>query len=600
MSDEGYARLPGIEQVSRVAHSAINRLQEEAVQLSHTPAGRVIATILEDDDAEERVEHFRYQQDLERKLTVTLVIGLGFTVMGVPFGISLTLGILLICGGNVTLLYGWAVVSFFSTMVVLSLSEIILKYPSAGGVYHMSAILLSDRHSRASLWFTGWLLLIGNWTYAVLIMFAGSQFILSVLGMHNFDLAGNVFLTLLVYFIILALSGFIIYKFSRHLERINKACIYWTIYTVLAIDFMLMFYLRSHNSPKEILTAFDNSRSGWPDAMAFIVGLQAGSFTMSGYGMIFSLSDEVKNPEKNMPKGAVSAILMATVVGFIFIIPILTVLPSMDQLLDKNPNIMPIDLVFHIATESYIILTLLAILLVGTVIFQLIGALTTASRTVYALARDGALPYKEKFVTVDSVEEYKMPKNALFLLMVVTAIVLLLSLVLTLAFSAFLGALVMSLALANGIPIFISMLHGRKKVKGLGFRLRYFGWIVNFLAVLWVFALVGILCLPVVIRGLNAVNMNWASLVVAAFVAVALVGWLAYGKKGFVGPELDTDYINELEQYELADELNSVEVDLASNFDDDATMFNNDELDLGGTEGEVDDPLAKRQVIFTA
>ena len=321
---------------------------------------------------------------------------------------------------------------------------------------------------------------------------------------------------------------------------------------------------------------------------------------MSGYGMIFSLSDEVKNPEKNMPKGAVSAILMATVVGFIFIIPILTVLPSMDQLLDKNPNIMPIDLVFHIATESYIILTLLAILLVWTVIFQLIGALTTASRTVYALARDGALPYKEKFVTVDSVEEYKMPKNALFLLMVVTAIVLLLSLVLTLAFSAFLGALVMSLALANGIPIFISMLHGRKKVKGLGFRLRYFGWIVNFLAVLWVFALVGILCLPVVIRGLNAVNMNWASLVVAAFVAVALVGWLAYGKKGFVGPELDTDYINELEQYELADELNSVEVDLASNFDDDATMFNNDELDLGGTEGDVDDPLAKRQVIFTA
>ncbi|CAN3376767.1 hypothetical protein DIURU_001548 [Diutina rugosa] len=600
MSDEGYARLPGIEQVSRVAHSAINRLQEEAVQLSHTPAGRVIATILEDDDAEERVEHFRYQQDLERKLTVTSVIGLGFTVMGVPFGISSTLGISLICGGNVTLLYGWAVVSFFSTMVVLSLSEIISKYPSAGGVYHMSAILSSDRHSRASSWFTGWLLLIGNWTYAVSIMFAGSQFILSVLGMHNFDLAGNVFLTLLVYFIILALSGFIIYKFSRHLERINKACIYWTIYTVLAIDFMLMFYSRSHNSPKEILTAFDNSRSGWPDAMAFIVGLQAGSFTMSGYGMIFSLSDEVKNPEKNMPKGAVSAILMATVVGFIFIIPILTVLPSMDQLLDKNPNIMPIDLVFHIATESYIISTLLAILLVGTVIFQSIGALTTASRTVYALARDGALPYKEKFVTVDSVEEYKMPKNALFLSMVVTAIVSLLSLVSTSAFSAFLGASVMSLALANGIPIFISMLHGRKKVKGSGFRLRYFGWIVNFLAVLWVFASVGILCLPVVIRGLNAVNMNWASLVVAAFVAVASVGWLAYGKKGFVGPELDTDYINELEQYELADESNSVEVDLASNFDDDATMFNNDELDLGGTEGEVDDPLAKRQVIFTA
>ena len=33
-------------------------------------------------DTIEQVEHFKYKQDLERKLTVTSVIGLGFSLMG--------------------------------------------------------------------------------------------------------------------------------------------------------------------------------------------------------------------------------------------------------------------------------------------------------------------------------------------------------------------------------------------------------------------------------------------------------------------------------------------------------------------------------------
>ena len=71
--------------------------------------------------------------------------------------------------------------------------------------------------------------------------------------------------------------------------------------------------------------------------------------------MLFSITDEVRKPEKNVPKGAVSAVFMATVTGIIFIIPILTILPELEVLLDETPNIMPIDLIFKLSTESYII-----------------------------------------------------------------------------------------------------------------------------------------------------------------------------------------------------------------------------------------------------
>ncbi|RLV87750.1 Polyamine transporter TPO5 [Meyerozyma sp. JA9] len=504
-------------------------------------SGRILHNILGDDEIEQ-VEHFKYEQNLQRKLTVTSVIGLGFSLMGVPFGLSSTLWISLMDGGNVTLLYGWIIVVFFSLCVVLSLSEIISKYPTSGGVYHFSAILANEKHSLRSSWFTGWLLLIGTMTYAVSIMFSGAQFILSILGLRDAYYKENVLYVLLVYMGLLLVCGFINRQFSGQLERINKLCILWSIYTVLAIDFLLIFYAKRTNSIKEILTNFDNSRSGWPDPVAFMVGLQSSSFTLTGYGMLFSMTDEVKNPERNMPKGAISATFLAGVMGIIFIIPILTILPELTLLLDKTPEVMPVDLVFKIATESYIISFLLALLLVGTSFFQAIGSLTTASRATYAFARDGGLPFKNLWVEVDAIEESIVPKNALYLSMVVCAVLSLLALVSASAFNAFLGASVICLALANGVPILLSMLNGRTSIKGGAFRLSVFGWVINGLSIFWIAFSTVILCMPPAIKHLTWFSMNYASVVIVAFMALASIGYVTWGSKSFTGPSVDTDY----------------------------------------------------------
>ncbi|OBA21378.1 hypothetical protein METBIDRAFT_78357 [Metschnikowia bicuspidata var. bicuspidata NRRL YB-4993] len=496
-----------------------------------------------DDDEVEHVEHFRYKQDLQRKLTVTSVVGLGFTLMGVPFGLSSTLWISLVDGGSVTILYGWLVVGFFSLCVVLSLSEIIAKFPTAGGVYHFSAILSHEKYSLISSWFTGWFLLIGNWTYAVSILFSGSQFILSIFGLKDVYYKQDMLFVLGVYFIMLTLVGFINYKFSRHLERINKLCIFWSIGTVIVIGILLLIFAKKTNSASHILTHFDNSRSGWPDPLAFMVGMQSSCFTLTGYGMLFSMTDEVKRPEKNMPKGAVSAVSMAVLQGLFFIVPVLIILPSLTVLLDSNPEIMPIDLVFKTATQSYVVSFLLIVLLIGTVMFQAIGALTTASRSTYVFARDGGLPFKEIWTQVDSVEEYTLPKNALFLSMAVIAVFSFLALISPSAFNAFMGASVVSLALANGIPILCLMLNKRKKIKGSAFRLKYFGWIINALSVAWVFLSFFILCLPPVIKDISWRNMNYASVVLVILAIIALIGYKTWGANVFTGPLLDTDYL---------------------------------------------------------
>lgn len=518
--------------------SGINRIRDSApaTYLNH---------ILHDteDDEIEHVEHFKYKQDLDRKLTVLSIIGLGFTLMGVPFGLLTTLWISLVDGGNVTMLYGWLIVGFFSICVVLSLCEIIAKYPTAGGVYHFSAILSNEKYSMVSSWFTGWFLLMGNWIYAVSIMFSGSQFILSIFGLKDVYYKEDMLFVLGVYFILLTFVGFINFKFSRYLEKINKVCIYWSIGSVIVIGILLIIFAKRTNLIGHIFTDFDNSRSGWPDPLAFMVGLQSSSFTLTGYGMLFSMTDEVKNPERNMPKGALSAVLMTVFQGLFFILPILVILPELSILLDENPEIMPIDIVFKTATQSYIVSFLLVLLLIGTVIFSAIGALTTASRSTYVFARDGGLPFKEIWTAVDSVEESVLPKNALFLSMGVCGAVSLLALISESAFNAFMGASVISLALANGIPIFSLMLNKRRKIKGSAFRLRHFGWIINGISVFWVFISFFVLCLPPVIKDLTWRSMNYAVAVFLFFALVAAVGYKTWGANVFTGPPIDTDYL---------------------------------------------------------
>lgn len=419
-----------------------------------------------DDNEVEQIEHFKYKQVLERKLSVRSIIGLSFSIMGVPFGMSSTLWITLVDGGNVTMLYGWLIVTFFSLCVILSLSEIISKYPTSGGVYHFSALLSAPKYSLISSWFTGWFLLIGSWTYIVSIMFSGSQFILSIWGLRNIDLyKEDVIFVLIIFYGILAFSGFVNYKFPLYLDAINKACIFWSLGTILLIDLLLIIFAKRTNSIKEILTNFDNSRSGWPDPLAFIVGLAGSAYTMNGYGMILSMTDEVKNPERNMPKGMISSILITSFNGLIFILPILTILPKMTLLLDETPEVMPIDLIFKFSFESYIISFLLVLLLVGTVLFQSIGSITTASRATYAFARDGGLPYKEMWTRIDSVEKDTVPKNAIFLSMGIAAILPSIAVISESAFNSFMGSCVMTLTLSNGLPILCLLLNKRKKLK---------------------------------------------------------------------------------------------------------------------------------------
>lgn len=47
---------------------------------------------------------------------------------------------------------------------------------------------------------------------------------------------------------------------------------------------------------------FDASYSGWPSAWAWFVGLLQGAYVLTGYGMVAALCEEVKEPQRSVPR----------------------------------------------------------------------------------------------------------------------------------------------------------------------------------------------------------------------------------------------------------------------------------------------------------
>jgi amino acid transporter len=204
-----------------------------------------------------------YQSELPRNLSMLSVLGMSFAIMAVPFGLSTTLYITLTDGQSVTILYGWILVSLISLCIAASLAEICAVYPTAGGVYYWSAMLSTREWAPIASWVTGWLTLVGNWTVTLSINFSGGQLILSAITLWNEDFVPNQWQTVLAFWAVMLICMSVNIFGAKHLDLINKVCIYWTASSVIIILITVLSMADQKRDAKFVFTHYDASKSGW-------------------------------------------------------------------------------------------------------------------------------------------------------------------------------------------------------------------------------------------------------------------------------------------------------------------------------------------------
>jgi amino acid transporter len=195
--------------------------------------------------------------------------------------------------------------------------------------------------------------------------------------------------------------------------------------------------------------------------------------------MIRSMCEEVQQPSIQVPKAMVATIVINTIAGLLFLIPLVVVIPDLADLI-ALPSGQPVPTILKSAVgSSGGAFGLLVPLLVLAIICG-VGCTTAASRCTWAFARDGAIPGAKWWKHVD--RRLNIPLNAMMLSMAVQIVLGVIYFGSVAAFNAFSGVGVIFLTVSYACPIAVSLLGGRTHIKNGQFNLGVVGLVCNVIA----------------------------------------------------------------------------------------------------------------------
>jgi amino acid transporter len=468
-----------------------------------------------DDDAR-ALGRLGYAQDLLRRMGGFSSFAVSFSIISVLTGCITAYSDAIGAGGPATLGIGWPLVSGGTMLVALAMAELASAFPTAGALYHWSALL----GGPGAGWLTAAINITGQLAIVAAIDFGCAKELAPTLGLHRQPAE----LALLA--IILTSHAFVNAFSVRLVALLNDFSATVHIIGVVVIVTLLLAFGRVQ--PVSFLA--DTSFTMRPDGdhfFGFLGGLVLSMFTFTGYDASAHLAEETHDPARRTAWGIVSSVAVSAVAGYLILVAITLGIRDLHAVAadEHAPLVVMRDAFGNTGGLLVMGLALAAMWFCG------LSSVTSASRTVYAFARDGGLPASRAIGRVSTKTRTPVVAIAIvtvgpFLLVVGTAPFA------TSLFDAMAKMATMALYVSYAIPILLGALarqRGRWKTPG-PFHLRGFGIPIAWMAVVWSGFVLVVCSLPP-----NQVPAGMLGAVVVVLVAI----YAMFLRGRFVGPKVD-------------------------------------------------------------
>ncbi|KAL4929505.1 GABA permease [Aspergillus undulatus] len=473
---------------------------------------------------EAQLAELGHTQELRREFSLWSVVCLQIALMATWEALSAVAAAALTSGGSPCLFYNY-LLSFASTVfIAISLGEIASTYPTAGGQYHWVYYLGSHPYQATAAWFTGWISIGGQ---------------LALITLNHYDsYIPTRWQGMLFYWAVVAYSMVVNIWGSRILPHTSTAA-----GIIHVIGFVVIVIVLGAMSPKQstasVFTQFSNS-SGWgSDGVSWLVGLLSTVYPFLGYDAACHLSEELPNPKRNVPLAMVGSVLINGVIGLGYTIMLLFTIGDLQHLLDSKTGF-PFMQLFLDITSSPAGASVLTLFITVTATAANASCTTSVSRTAWAFARDGGLPWSNLCSVVHPT--LKVPMRMILMVCLLQMLLGLLYLASSTAFNAVLSMAVFGMYASCLFPISFMLVHrysntGRHSGLLGTFALgRVPGAVVNIVSALWLVLAMVFSTFPT-LQPVTPDNMNYCVVVTMGWVAIgAVYYYLLGGKKQFQGP----------------------------------------------------------------
>jgi amino acid transporter len=347
------------------------------------------------------LKRFGYAQELFRSMGGFSNFAISFSIISILTGAVTLYGYGLEMGGPLEMSLGWPLATLFTLAVAASLGELCSAYPTSGAMYHWAA----DLGGPTWGWFTAWLNIFGLIAAIAGINYSCAQFILPLLGLPQS--AGNLF----------GMLAFILFT-QALLNQYSVRIVAWlndlsvTIHIVGVLVLVGAIFFFAPLQPVSFLTEAVNSNGRSPYWWAFLLGLLQAQWTYTGFDASAHMAEETEDPRVRAPWGIVLSVAVSGVIGYLLLIGLTLAIPSISAVLgakDASGNPIPAAIAVLQTSLGAKAGNALAALASMAMWFCGLSAITSGSRTLYALARDNGTPLSAWLRSVSPVHQTPVP-----------------------------------------------------------------------------------------------------------------------------------------------------------------------------------------------
>jgi len=417
-------------------------------------------------------------------------------------------------GGPASLGLGWPIVSAGTLFVAVAMAELASAFPTAGAMYHWSALLGSAGWG----WMTAATNLVGQIAIVAAVDFGCASELSATLGFSaraSFGLLGAILV-----------SHGLVNAFSvRLVAWLNDFSAAVHIVGVVVLVGALLFWGRSQ--PVSFLARANfTTRADGNVSLGFANGLVLSMFTFTGYDASAHLAEETRDPARRTPWGILTSVGVSAVAGYLLLVAITLAIRDLPAV--ANDSHAALAVMRGALGEGFgrgaMALALAAMWFCG------LSSVTSASRTLYAFSRDRGLPCSSLVARVS--EKTRTP-------LVAIGIATAGPMVLVLGTAPFSGSLfgamakmaTMALYVSYALPILLGALaRHRGSWRSLGpFRVGRLGVAVAWIAVAWSAVVLAVCSLPP--------NQLPAAMLGGALLALAFL-YFVFVRSRFAGPNV--------------------------------------------------------------
>lgn len=331
---------------------------------------------------------------LERRFGLLSVIGFTCTVLVTWEGSLILFTTGLTNGGSAGLVYGYLFVWIGTIAVFTTMAELASMAPTAGGQYHWVWMLAPPWCRKFLSYIMGWLIICGWQAILAGVGYLGGTMVVALIQLNHDYYVPELWHGTLLFWAFVVVAVFINTITSSVLPKIEIFILVVHVVGFFAVLIPVVDLAPNKASAHDVFTQFSNG-GAWPSqGLSFFIGLVGNVFAMFGCDSTVHMAEEIENAEVVVPWSMLVATVLNGAFGFAIVIAVLFVTTDITAALASPTGLLgyPFMQIFYDATGSKAGASVLIAILVimdaaGTVV-----VMATASRLVWAFARDRGLP----------------------------------------------------------------------------------------------------------------------------------------------------------------------------------------------------------------